>query len=155
MSIKLSKAEQAAIDFLDGHSQFGNTTRIDRSTVKRRSEQPFDIEFSGTVEMKPLPRQTITVIQARIVSPDAKPSAEPLKETKMEVGGGTEPTIAKMSAWLPLALIRASNWPKFSGLSDYPDMVAAGDWSGIRDSSKETIFEILPYALRDLKLSLT
>ncbi len=47
------------------------------------------------------------------------------------------------SAWFPLAVIREmSDWPTLAPLSDHPDMVAEGDWSGIRDSSKESIWSM-------------
>ena len=47
------------------------------------------------------------------------------------------------SAWFPLAVIREmSNWTELSEMSDHPDMVAAGDWSGIRDSSNESIWNM-------------
>lgn len=44
------------------------------------------------------------------------------------------------SAWLPLYVIRELNWIQFADMSDYPEMVREGDWSGIRDSSKEKIW---------------
>ena len=50
-----------------------------------------------------------------------------------------------ISAWLPLASIHAFvTWPskQVAKLSDYPDMVMAGDWSGIRDSSEDKIWNI-------------
>lgn len=49
------------------------------------------------------------------------------------------------SAWLPLMAIRElTQWPSESiaSLTDYPDMVMEGDWSGVRDSSPETIWFI-------------
>lgn len=46
------------------------------------------------------------------------------------------------SAWLPLAVIRSSDWIFLASFSDYPEMVLHGDWSGIRDSSKESIWEM-------------
>ncbi len=47
------------------------------------------------------------------------------------------------SAWFPLFLIREmTNWTELADMSDHPDMVAAGDWSGIRDSSKESIWKM-------------
>ena len=45
-----------------------------------------------------------------------------------------------LQAWLPLAVIRDSNWPRLAAMSDYPQMVRAGDWSGIRDSEPEAIW---------------
>jgi hypothetical protein len=49
------------------------------------------------------------------------------------------------SAWLPLLAIRElTAWTSESiaSLTDYPDMVMEGDWSGVRDSSTETIWFI-------------
>lgn len=49
------------------------------------------------------------------------------------------------SAWLPLMAIRElTQWPSESiaSLTDYPDMVMEGDWSGLRDSSVEAIWGI-------------
>jgi len=49
------------------------------------------------------------------------------------------------SAWLPLLAIRElTQWAgdDVAGCTDYPDMVAEGDWSGVRDSDPETIWAI-------------
>lgn len=49
------------------------------------------------------------------------------------------------SAWLPLMAIRELTvWPseEIAGCTDYPDMVMEGDWSGVRDSSKDSIWGI-------------
>lgn len=49
------------------------------------------------------------------------------------------------SAWLPLSCIRElTTWTvrEIAAMSDYPNMVATGDWSGIRDSSEETRWAI-------------
>lgn len=56
----------------------------------------------------------------------------------------------KFGAWLPLAFIASHNWTtaKIANMTDYPEMVRAGDWSGVRDSSTETIWQIFDY-LRD------
>ena len=58
------------------------------------------------------------------------------------------------SAWLPLATIRAGNWPRLASLSNYPRMVRQGDWSGIRDSSEEAIWDMLSATLRQRWLHL-
>jgi hypothetical protein len=50
------------------------------------------------------------------------------------------------SGWFPLAVIRASLWPSYAEMSDYPEMVESGDWSGIRDSEPETIWAIFEVA---------
>jgi hypothetical protein len=49
------------------------------------------------------------------------------------------------SAWLPLLAIRElTMWTEESiaSLTDYPDMVMEGDWSGVRDSDPDTIWFI-------------
>lgn len=49
------------------------------------------------------------------------------------------------SAWLPLMAIRElTEWPSESiaSLTDYPDMVMEGDWSGVRDSNEDSIWFI-------------
>lgn len=49
------------------------------------------------------------------------------------------------SAWLPLLAIKElTEWPSESiaSLTDYPDMVMEGDWSGVRDSDHDTIWFI-------------
>jgi hypothetical protein len=48
------------------------------------------------------------------------------------------------SAWLPLFVIRElSNWMMLADMSDYPELVNKGDWSGIRDSSRDAIWKML------------
>jgi hypothetical protein len=50
-----------------------------------------------------------------------------------------------ISAWLPLLAIRElTPWPseEIASFSDYPDMVMEGDWSGIRDSSVDSIWRM-------------
>ena len=54
----------------------------------------------------------------------------------------------RFSAWLPLAAIRALvPWrrPEVARMTDYPEMVLAGDWSGVRDSSDERIWRIFEH----------
>jgi hypothetical protein len=49
------------------------------------------------------------------------------------------------SAWLPLLAIRElTMWTSeaVASLTDYPDMTAEGDWSGVRDSDPDTIWFI-------------
>ena len=62
-------------------------------------------------------------------------------------GVGAEPRFrspTQYSAWLPLAMIgQLSNWVMLAPYSDYPSMVADGDWSGIRDSDEDTIWVML------------
>ena len=65
--------------------------------------------------------------------------------------GGLSPAISyntKYFAWAPLLAIRELLcWtdPAIARMSDYPEMVEDGDWSGIRDSSKETIWRIFDH----------
>lgn len=50
----------------------------------------------------------------------------------------------QFSAWLPLSILHALKGPDYAiavRMSDYPEM--AGDWSGIRDSSVETIWTMV------------
>jgi hypothetical protein len=52
---------------------------------------------------------------------------------------------ANFAMWLPLGAIRELvQWtsPNVARMSDYPEMVMEGDWSGIRDSSSEKIWAI-------------
>lgn len=47
--------------------------------------------------------------------------------------------------WLPLGFIRQLvPWTSFdvAFMTDYPEMAAEGDWSGVRDSSEEKIWAI-------------
>jgi hypothetical protein len=49
------------------------------------------------------------------------------------------------SAWLPLLYIRdLVPWAsqEVAQMTDHPDMVMEGDWSGIRDSDPETVWAI-------------
>ena len=61
---------------------------------------------------------------------------------------GTKKDGMGFGAWLPLAIIAQSDWPKLAAYSDYPEMVAVTaewpdpDWSGIRDSSEEKIWDM-------------
>lgn len=51
----------------------------------------------------------------------------------------------KFSAWLPLACIRyLTMWTshKIAMHTDYPEMAIEGDWSGVRDSSTDSIWFI-------------
>lgn len=55
------------------------------------------------------------------------------------------------ASWLPLAAICAVNWIKFAEMSSYPEMVREGDWSGIRDSTRDEIWEMFEVARRELE----
>lgn len=51
----------------------------------------------------------------------------------------------QFSAWAPLkAIAELTRWtsPEIARMTDYPEMVREGDWSGIRDSSNEKIWAI-------------
>lgn len=60
----------------------------------------------------------------------------------------------RFRAWLPLHVIGAAlyngwaNRYRLAAISDYPEMVRSGDWSGIRDSSPQAIYRMFSYALR-------
>lgn len=48
-------------------------------------------------------------------------------------------------AWLPLSAIHHMlDWcsPEIASMTDYPEMAAVGDWSGVRDSSPAAIWAI-------------
>lgn len=56
-----------------------------------------------------------------------------------------------ISAWLPLAAIsELLNWTKseVANMTDYPDMVRAGDWSGVRDTESEKLWAIFDCFVR-------
>lgn len=53
--------------------------------------------------------------------------------------------VVLFSSWLPLHAIRElTEWTRdeIADMSDYPEMVAHGDWSGIRDSRPEVVWAI-------------
>ena len=86
--------------------------RVDVTKVFRKSEREFDIEIEGEA-----------------------PSV--LKGKRHEM--------FPFTAWLPLYSIREClNWTReeIAWMTDYPKMVMAGDWSGVRDSSHEKIWAI-------------
>jgi len=61
-----------------------------------------------------------------------------IEGTKLWSGGES-----KFAAWLPLSTIRASkNWCDYADQTDYPEMVEEGDWSGMRDTDNDKIWEI-------------
>ena len=61
------------------------------------------------------------------------------KEFDISITGLTEDGF-EFSAWLPLAFIReTADWTRMATMFDYPEMVAEGDWSGVRDSSPESV----------------
>ena len=60
------------------------------------------------------------------------------EEYDISITGQTEEGF-EFSAWLPLAFIRETDWTLMANMFDYPEMVAEGDWSGVRDSSPESV----------------
>lgn len=49
------------------------------------------------------------------------------------------------SAWLVLGCISTrTNWclPELANMTDYPDMVKMGDWSGVRDTDNDKLWTI-------------
>jgi len=89
--------------------------RAEISSVIRRSEREYDIEFNGW-------------------------------DGKMR---------CNFSSWLPLAAIGCVDWTgeEYAEMSDYPMMVAEGDWSGIRDSNEGAVWRMFKKALVDMLLS--
>ncbi len=86
--------------------------RIDK--IERRSQREYDISIEGK----------------HYFDSPTKPGE------RVEVG---------FSAWLPLMCIRdLLNWCQWdiAEMTSYPSMTAAGDWSGVRDSEPEYIWEI-------------
>ena len=56
--------------------------------------------------------------------------------------GKSDPPM-KFSACLVLSCIRELfNWTKFADMTDYPEMVREGDWSGVRDTSWDKLWRI-------------
>ena len=51
----------------------------------------------------------------------------------------------KASAWLPLSLLSCVDWTKLGDMSSYPQLTRDGDWSGIRDSTKEEIWAMFDH----------
>lgn len=73
---------------------------------------------------------------------DVEISRRSEKEYDITVRGRYTET-SSFSAWLPLGMISVGmDWTKVAHMTDYPEMVCAGDWSGVRDSSEEAIWAI-------------
>jgi hypothetical protein len=54
-------------------------------------------------------------------------------------------TMGTFGAWLPLVAIRELTvWTRreIASMTDYPEMTEEGDWSGVRDTNREAIWEI-------------
>jgi len=72
-------------------------------------------------------------------------------------GSSPEQTV-RFTAWLPLAAISTlTNWASWQvgELTDYPEMTAGGDWSGVHDTSPSgvwTIFDL--FVVQDLERSI-
>lgn len=56
-------------------------------------------------------------------------------------------------AWLPLSMIRHITWTtaEIAMMTDYPQMVVNGDWSGVRDSGTEKIWAIVDKIIDEVK----
>lgn len=53
--------------------------------------------------------------------------------------------VCKFGIWLPLGAIRElTPWisPAIANMTDHPEMVMEGDWSGVRDTSTDKIWAI-------------
>lgn len=73
-------------------------------------------------------------------------------EGRMKFGFNPDDTV-RFQAGPKLALIREASWPSYAGMSDYPEMVEMGDWSGVRDSCAEAKDAMFEAALEDLGLA--
>ena len=71
------------------------------------------------------------------------------KEYDLLINGKND--LCDFSAWLPLSTISQANWPEYAMLSTYPEMVAEGDWSGIRDSDPDAIWNMFSEAIKELQ----
>jgi hypothetical protein len=71
------------------------------------------------------------------------------KEFDLYLRGQAGDKTYSFSSWLPLHVIRETDYTRYAEFSDYPEMVRAGDWSGIRDSSPDKIWAIFEKSLKD------
>jgi hypothetical protein len=96
------------------------------------SETEFDLSFEGTHRYW-MNATTYTVVGV--------PGVQHIEE-------GWQTT--KFSAWLPLQILHDAPWSDdpIAGLSDYPDMAYDGDWSAIRDTEEEGVWEMLAVVIR-------
>lgn len=64
------------------------------------------------------------------------------REGDLQIEG--EDANGKFGAWLVLAAIRNANWTgrTIASMTDYPSMARSGDWSGVRDTSEDKLWEI-------------
>lgn len=101
------------------------------------------------VKLSPAERQLITTIFAIKTTSVIERKSDKEFDIHLESHDGTW----SFAAWLPLATIRESTWTRreIAEASDYPGMVLDGDWSGIRDSSEEKIWNMFRIALDELK----
>lgn len=113
----VSIAESAAVDrIVAAMAARDEVATIEK--IERKSEREFDVKFDAAVNA-----QSPTIDGARMTY--------------------------RMSGWLPLAFIRECMvWPsaKVADMTDYPEMVKAGDWSGVRDSEPSKIWAIFETA---------
>lgn len=104
---------------LRAESQFPEDYKITKAS--RRSDVEGDVDIDG-VDSFQLEKQMFTVIENGT-------------STKVELGGSKNKT--KFSSWLVLIAIKnLVNWPYLAKEFDYPQMVEAGDWSGVRDTNR-------------------
>lgn len=71
------------------------------------------------------------------------------REFDLDIDGLRGEDMHLFSAWLPLLIVRELvEWcdGRVALLTDYPSMVAEGDWSGVRDSDPKRVWEIVTSA---------
>lgn len=104
--------------------------------VTRRSETEFDLELAGYETVMWKKEQHITGIENGVKTEFTIPANEESRH--------------QFLAWLPLHAIKElTNWTseEIAYMSDYPDMAMEGDWSAIRDSSLEKIWQIFYHSI--------
>jgi hypothetical protein len=99
-----------------------------REAFKKAQKASCCASTSGTIAL--LAGMKNSTIES--ITPNAKPHLTQIKGENAS-GFGFE---ARLGLWAIRDLI---NWPNYSGWFDYPEMVRQGDWSGVRDSSNESI----------------
>lgn len=69
------------------------------------------------------------------------------REGDLQIEG--EDAEGKFGAWLVLAAIREADWTsrRISRRTDYPTMAYEGDWSGVRDTSEEKLWDIFDHCI--------
>ena len=118
--IQLSQNETRLLNILESHGY-----RIDRESIQRGhwSDHP-EVVWMGTAR------------EYELSFEGERP------------GFGKNDPPMKFSACLVLSCIRELfNWTKFAEMTDYPEMVREGDWSGVRDTSWEKLWRIFNEAV--------